>query len=74
MVDTRIHIEIDMIVHLDRLGGKRQLELSICSCNIYRYVFINKLFYFKKCIACACPYMIIRKHDWCERYYDKMKE
>lgn len=68
MIDARIHIEIDMKVHLlDRLGGGKPLELSICSCNTYkRSVFINKLFYSKKYIA--WPYRIIRNHDWCERY------
>lgn len=67
MVDVCIHIEINMKVHLlDRMGGGKPLELSICSSNEYRSVFKNKLFYSKKYIA--WPYRIIRNHDWCERY------
>lgn len=55
-----------MKVHLNRLGGEKPLELSICNSNEYRSVFINKLFYSKKYIA--WPYRIIRNHDWCDRY------
>lgn len=67
MVDVCIHIKIHMKVHLlDRMGGEKPLELSICNSNEYRSVFINKLFYSKKYIS--WPYRIIRNHNWCERY------
>ena len=68
MVDVYIHIKIYMKVHLNRLGGEKPLELSICSSNEYRSVFINKLLYSKKYIERPYRIKIVRNHNWCERY------